>query len=1005
VIIDVTLNSDQSNAKAKELGASIKAIKEEQKQLKESGKETDVAYQSNAANLRLLQAEQKAYIQMANAAEGANHELSAQLTLLTQQYNAMGREERNNTVAGKALQVQIKSVSDELKGNKEAIGDHRMSVGDYEKANRSATAATAAQTEGMKSLKDVISSVVPGFQGLTDQLSKTQDSFKSVVSSLKESNAAMKASKEATLASEAAKKEATAVNSRYAAGEATLTEVQVANTAATNASIIATEAQTVATAAATNATKVLKAAMAATGIGAVIILVASLVSWLTKFKPLTDAIEQGVSGVSAAFEVLGNHVYNITKPLINVFTSPRKALVDFSNFLQQNIINRFKAFGVIIEAIRTRNLKMLGDGFIQVSTGVTDATDKISKGVMNFSKNMSQAAVDASKLQQKTQDLEDAQRQSTATLSKLRLERDRFAIQAKNTALTEEQRIALLEKANQKEKEAYTLESNLAKQSLALINEEIALDAKRNQGREMSDALQEKLYAGQAKVNDLEAQSLKFTEKRYNDQAKLREKAAAQGEKAAEKANEAEQSRLESLLRTNESMLTERQREVAAVNREIDEKIAKYKQYGATTEQLEKERTARLRQIAEDFRKQDLEAIEANNKTIQDIAVNSIKDESIRRLAQLQLNQDRELEEVTRNRQLVQDRISKGETGLNELLKSFDDRKTSILQEGSTAREELIKQNYQVELDAFNKQQVDLANASLSSATTDADKLFAKQVLLDAQYQMEMDHANLVGQDTTLIVAEYEAEKRALVSETNNSAFEGFKSFSSSFQSLTKENSNAYKIAGAIQAKIDAAQVLRNNILIIQANIKAIAEQGKLVFPFNIVAIASTLAALAGAIASAKTLVAPVALATGGVFESDGLGSIVKGPGTGTSDSINARLSNGEAVINAKSTRMFKPLLSMINKAGGGAELDPGQSMALGGIAQGGFISRMTTEAMSGAQVANVIIKAIQAMPAPQLDSESLVNAVKALPPPIIDVQEFTTTQQRMHQAKVSANL
>jgi hypothetical protein len=521
-----------------------------------------------------------------------------------------------------------------------------------------------------------------------------------------------------------------------------------------------------------------------------------------------------------------------------------------------------------------------------------------------------------------------------------------------------------------------------------LAEAEMALDAKRNNGREASDELQEKLFASQAKVNDLESTSLKFTEKRYNDQAKLREKAAADGEKAAEKSDEAEQSRLESLLKTNESMLTERQREAAAVNRDIDEKVAKYKLYGATTEQLEKERTARLRQISEEFRKQDLEAIEANNKTIQDIAVDSIKDEGTRRLAQLQLNQSRELEENDKQRQAVIDRVTKGETGLEALIKSYDDKHTAILSEGSSARQEIIKSNYQVELDAFNQQQVDLANAQLANAGTDAERIQARQAVLDMQYQQDMDHANLVGQDTTLIVAQYEAAKRELQNEPINSVASNFKSFSSSFQSLTKENSTAYKLAGAIQAKVDAAQVLRNNIIIIQENIKAIAAQGKLPFPFNLVAIVSTLAALGSAVVAAKTLVAPVSLATGGVFESDGKGTILSGPGSGTSDSINARLSNGEAVINAKSTKMFKPLLSMINKAGGGAELAPGHSLAIGGIAQGGFVSSMQSEALSNSEVANVVIQAI-----------------KALPAPVVDVREITTTQMRSTRAKVNANL
>ena len=63
----------------------------------------------------------------------------------------------------------------------------------------------------------------------------------------------------------------------------------------------------------------------------------------------------------------------------------------------------------------------------------------------------------------------------------------------------------------------------------------------------------------------------------------------------------------------------------------------------------------------------------------------------------------------------------------------------------------------------------------------------------------------------------------------------------------------------------------------------------------------------------------PKGLATGGM---------VFGPGTGMSDSIPAMLSNGESVINAASTSMFRPLLSTINQIGGGAKF------ASGGVAE-----------------------------------------------------------------------
>lgn len=51
-------------------------------------------------------------------------------------------------------------------------------------------------------------------------------------------------------------------------------------------------------------------------------------------------------------------------------------------------------------------------------------------------------------------------------------------------------------------------------------------------------------------------------------------------------------------------------------------------------------------------------------------------------------------------------------------------------------------------------------------------------------------------------------------------------------------------------------------------------------------------------------------------------GGYVSGAGTGTSDSIPAMLSNGESVMNAKSTSMFAPILSSLNQAGGGVPIN-----------------------------------------------------------------------------------
>jgi hypothetical protein len=54
------------------------------------------------------------------------------------------------------------------------------------------------------------------------------------------------------------------------------------------------------------------------------------------------------------------------------------------------------------------------------------------------------------------------------------------------------------------------------------------------------------------------------------------------------------------------------------------------------------------------------------------------------------------------------------------------------------------------------------------------------------------------------------------------------------------------------------------------------------------------------------------------------MGGLVEGQGSMYSDNIMAMVSPGESIINARSTSMFKPLLSSINQMGGGARFSGG---------------------------------------------------------------------------------
>jgi hypothetical protein len=88
-----------------------------------------------------------------------------------------------------------------------------------------------------------------------------------------------------------------------------------------------------------------------------------------------------------------------------------------------------------------------------------------------------------------------------------------------------------------------------------------------------------------------------------------------------------------------------------------------------------------------------------------------------------------------------------------------------------------------------------------------------------------------------------------------------------------------------------------------------------------------------GSVPSGTAVPKPRGMATGG---------LVQGIGGPKSDLIPAMLSNGESVINAQSTSMFRPLLSSINEIGGGKRFAEG-GLAISSFGQDQTLSQLTS--------------------------------------------------------------
>lgn len=208
------------------------------------------------------------------------------------------------------------------------------------------------------------------------------------------------------------------------------------------------------------------------------------------------------------------------------------------------------------------------------------------------------------------------------------------------------------------------------------------------------------------------------------------------------------------------------------------------------------------------------------------------------------------------------------------------------------------------------------------------DKL---QADLDARVEAERQAA-----EQRIAIAEMEAEAKLQTQEAVAKGIEAMEELGGDFAKVAK-------VLALAQIAIDTGKALAAGI----------AQAQSVPFPANIAAIATTVATILANIAAAKKAVQSAKFATGG---------LVTGAGTGTSDSIPARLSNGESVMTARATQMFSPILSTFNQMGGGVAIPSQQGSGLG--------------------VAML--------------AEAVAMGVRSMPTPVVSVEEINTVGRRV---------
>jgi hypothetical protein len=327
----------------------------------------------------------------------------------------------------------------------------------------------------------------------------------------------------------------------------------------------------------------LKGAIIATGLGALLVAVTSLVSYFSKTERGGDALAVVLGALGAVVGKLTDLLVKLGEKLFEAFQNPQQALKDFGKLLKENITNRIegllellpalgKAIGLALKGEFSAAAKTAADAAGKVALGVEDITDKVGAAVdatVEFSKSLVAAAKEGARVADLLNAVEDAERALIVQRAKANKQIAEARFIADDLTKSTEERIAAVERAG-------ALEEEVAAKEVA--NQKLRLQALKAQSR-ISEVNEEQLVAiaeAEARVLELEQASIARKRRLGTEVKGLRaeEKAAADEKIKAEQefaalqekaASDFAMQQSASLDKAYEMLLTDQQREINAV--------------------------------------------------------------------------------------------------------------------------------------------------------------------------------------------------------------------------------------------------------------------------------------------------------------------------------------------------------------------------------------------------------------------------------------------------------
>lgn len=695
-------------------------------------------------------------------------------------------------------------------------------------------------------------------------------------------------------------------------------------------------------------------AFIATPIGAIIaaigLVLTPLISYLTSTQEGIDKVTAVTRPLQAVMQSLIGVLQNVGKFLFEAFYNPKKTLIELGDFVKNNLINRFKAFGVILEGIMELDFKKVVNGTLQAGTGVENLTDKIKNGAKETGKFLQDAIKKGQELDRLEKELE-----KTRIANKTLIGQATEEVKAQNRIAEDQTRtLAERERATIKSIEAGKTINALKQKELDL---EIAILKNKQSRNDTSRAEEQQLAELIAKKNEANAQELELTTTQTNKLNGIRKEAQSKAIEAQNKAIEAQNKATENLIKKNQEELdlfiAQQGFKKKSTEDELTFNKSVYDKELANLKILfDKGKISKLQyetdklNLSNNFAKQTADILIAEGERELEIIKNN-----------LNLSLDAKIQAEMDYQAL---RLSQGITNEQE----YQDAISGIQNEYDTLRKDKKLEDEALERD---RKAIDLENKRANDQLTFEQDVEIQRELNEIKLQEELLQAEKSGADTQIIKDKYANLDKRLTQSIEDFKIQSFSQTFGQLSNLFGQQSKLGKAFALYQAGIDGYQSV----------MKAFNSQFITGDPSSLPR-AIGAGAFAGAFAVKQIAgIAGAKFEKGGIQEIGGKRHSAGGTKFYGEDGTTFEAESGEG-IGILNRSAFSTFMDFNNKFGGGS--------SSGGFFQGGGIIT-------------------QGVRAETQNLDLIVDAIQNIPPPVVAVEEIQSVGNRFVQVQNNANL